>query len=114
MTGFSAVIGSWKTIAMRAPRSLAEAGRRGSHQLLALQPDRAGRQGELALGEQAHDRGGGDGLAGAGLAHDAQGLAAGDREVDALDGVGAVGALGRATVRARMVRAGGGSAIARG
>jgi hypothetical protein len=39
----------------------------------------------VALGEQAHDRAGQDGLAGAGLAHDAQRLAAVEGEADAVD-----------------------------
>ena len=86
MTGFSAVIGSWKIMAMRVPRrSRSRAGVACEH-VLALEPHLARRGGELAR-QQAHHRLGGDRLAGARLADDADDLAGADREGDVLDGM---------------------------
>ena len=67
--------------------------RRGGHlcEVLALQEHRP-RGHAPALGEQAHQGQGRHGLAGAGLAHDAQGLAGVDDQVDARQGTDHAGA----------------------
>ena len=74
-SGLSAVIGSWKIIATRAPRSLRIA---GSGRARTSSPPRrilAGGDGH-AVGQQAHDGAGGHGFAGPAFADDAEGAAA--------------------------------------
>jgi hypothetical protein len=63
--------------------------------ILAFEQDlpRGGRQ--LALGQEAHDGMGGDRLARAGFAHQAQDLARRDGDAHLLDGVRAIGAPGQ-------------------
>ena len=103
-SGLSEVIGSWKIIAMRLPRTAQQLARRRADQL-------AGRgSGSLPggmpghrVGQQLQDRQRGHRLARAGFADQRQGLAALDRRsrrrCTACDGVGA-GAEGRPTGRA--------------
>ena len=57
------------------------------HQVVALDTDLARRHLAHAVGQQAHQRQSGGGLARTGLAHEAQGLALFDLEADAIDGV---------------------------
>ena len=55
MTGLSAVIGSWKIIAMRIQRSARRRGSPRAPEILALEQDAAGDRGQLSLRQQAHD-----------------------------------------------------------
>ena len=55
MTGFEAVIGSWKIMAMRVPRKLAQARGRGLQHVLALEQHLAGGGPQLAR-QQPHRR----------------------------------------------------------
>ena len=70
---------------------LAQLGLGDLREVLALEQDLAARDPTRGLGDQAHDRVGRDALAAAGLAHDPEGLALGDREVDAVDGLDRAG-----------------------
>ena len=90
ITGLSAVIGSWKIIAMRSPAQAAEVRGRLLQQIVAFQQDAAGRRRELSLRQQAHDGVRRHRFAGAGFADDADDLAGGHRERDVLDRVLAV------------------------
>ena len=82
--GLSDVIGSWKIIAIRLPRSSRSALVVQADQLPALQADRACRRCGRRR-QQPHDRQRGDALAAAGLADDRQRPAGLDAEVDAVD-----------------------------
>jgi hypothetical protein len=83
--GLSAVIGSWKIMPMRPPRmrciSAAAGGEIDGRRTGPAALDAAHR-----LREQAHDGEGGDALAAAGFADDAEGAAAADGEAHAVDG----------------------------
>ena len=85
MTGFSDVIGSWNTIDICAPQYVAHLPVGQVDGLGALEADRALAH-EVAAGEEAHDRAREHGLAGSGLADDAERLAALERERDTVDG----------------------------
>ncbi len=91
MVGFREVSGSWKIMPTLVPRSLRFSFSGSLRQVLAVEDDRAG--GDLAaLGKQTHEGQGGHGLAGAGLAHDAQGFARVHVQVDAGEGADHAGA----------------------
>ena len=78
-TGLSVIIGSWKIIAMRLPRSARMSRSESFARSLPLIQDAAA--GDTARRvDEAHDREAGDGLAGAGLADQPQDLAARDGE----------------------------------
>ncbi len=79
----SEVIGSWKIIAIRAPRMLVELAGAAAQDLLALELDAAG--GPAVGGQQAHHRQEDLALARAGFADDAERLARLDREADLVD-----------------------------
>ena len=107
-TGFSAVIGSWKTMPMRSPRSARSRCGLAASDVLALQQDLP-RDRAQQLRQQPHDREGGDGFAGARLADDADDLAGADAERDVLDRMGAVAAAGQADAQAADLEDGRGS-----
>ena len=100
MTGLSAVIGSWKIIAMRAQRSARSRAAPAAQQVLALE-QHARRRPAGWPGQQPHDRLRGHRLARAGLADEAEDLAAAAPEADPLDRVTPVGALGQRDREAR-------------
>ena len=85
-SGLSEVIGSWKIIAISLPRTCAQRALGVGHQRLALPAHVAAGDlsGQL---DQAHQRLGGDALAGAALADEAERLAASDGEADVAHGV---------------------------
>ncbi len=87
-TGFNALSASWKIIAIEAPRSLRRSSSGSAKDVLAAEA-------HLALGdvagrgvEDAHDRLGGDALAGPGLPEHGQRLARLDAVAHPVDGAG--------------------------
>ena len=76
-TGLSVIIGSWKIIAMRLPRSARISLVRQRREVLALEQDRAADDAAGRI-DQADDREAGDRLARAGFADQPQDLAARD------------------------------------
>ena len=85
LTGLRAVIGSWKIMRQLGAPHLAQRAVVHGRQLVAGEVHGAAAD-HVAGREQAHDRAGQDGLARAGLAHDAEGLALVDLEGDPVDG----------------------------
>ena len=79
-TGLSAVIGSWKIIAMRLARNCAQPAVAGGQQFLAAQQDAAAGGTSDALRQQPHEVERGHRFAGAALADQAQRLARADAE----------------------------------
>ena len=90
MTGLSAVIGSWKIIAMRVQRS-ASSRRSEAPTAPRRRADRAAGHRERAR-QQSHGRVRDHALAGAGFADEAHDLVRRDRQAHALDRVRAIGA----------------------
>ena len=80
-TGSSALIGSWKIMAMRRPRMARMVAGAARGEIDAVEQDRAVEAGEIVR-QQPQDRKAGDGLAAAALADDADALARRDVEID--------------------------------
>ena len=95
MTGLSAVIGSWKIIAMARAAQIAQARLAQPQQVLALEQDAARDRPQLALGQEAHDAVGGHRLARAGLADQAEDFPRATVEAHVLDRMRAIGARGQ-------------------
>ena len=79
-SGLSDVIGSWKIIEMRSPRTACSCAGFELQEVLALEPDFARRVRGGGIGQQLQDRQRRDGLAGAGLADQRHRLALADAE----------------------------------
>ena len=80
-SGLSAVIGSWKIIAMPAPRTSRISATRGRAEIAALEHDAAAVD-RHAVGQQPHDGVGGHGFAGAGFADHAEDFVRRERQRD--------------------------------
>ena len=83
--GLSEVIGSWKIMAISPPRTRRISRSLKRREVAAREPDRSRRCSAPRLGQEAHDRQRRHRLAGAGLAGDAQRLAAARIEEDVVD-----------------------------
>ena len=86
-TGLSEVIGSWKIIAMRSPRTRAHARGRELQQVLALEAGSRRAAMRPGGGDEPHDRERRDALAAARFADEAQRAPGLEREAHAVDGV---------------------------
>ena len=85
-TGFRALIGSWKTMAICLPRKFAHVGFRLVQHVVAVEQDAAFKNLAGRDGNEAHDGARRDRLAGAGFADQSEGLAAVHRQGNAVDG----------------------------
>ena len=86
-TGFRLVMGSWKIIAMSLPRMSAHLFFGDGQQVAPLMHDAATDDAPGRVGDEPHERHGGDRLARTGLADDAEGLVAVEREAHAVHGL---------------------------
>ena len=83
--GLSEVIGSWKIIEMRSPRSSRIAPAESLQQIGAVEADRAGCDPARGRGNQTHDRQRGDALAAARFADEPERASGLEREAHAVD-----------------------------
>ena len=90
-TGFSDVIGSWKTMLMSLPRIARISSHESFSRSRPLKQNLAGDDPARRIGNEAQDAQRGDALARAGLADEAEHFALPDVEIDAVDGLGDAG-----------------------